>query len=76
MAVPIDLATPMLAVAVITVTAQVMGALAQRCHQPRVVGEIVGGIVLATGVFSFCGAYTLFGLNTCPLKAAEDKLAK
>ena len=39
-------------------------------------GYIVGGIVLATGVFSFCGAYTLFGLNTCPLKAAEDKLAK
>jgi hypothetical protein len=39
-------------------------------------GYIVGGIVLATGVFSFCGAYTLFGLNTCPLKAAEDELAK
>ena len=35
-------------------------------------GYIVGGIVLATGVFRFCGAYTLFGLNTCPLKSAED----
>ena len=46
MAAPVDLATPMLAVAVITVTAQLFGALAQRCHQPRVVGEIVGGIVL------------------------------
>jgi hypothetical protein len=37
---------------------------------------IVGGIVLATGVFRFCGAYALFGLNTCPLKAAEKKPAK
>jgi len=46
MAAPADLATPMLAVAVITVTAQLFGALAQRCQQPRVVGEIVGGIVL------------------------------
>ena len=46
MAAPVDLATPMLAVAVITVTAQLFGALAQRVQQPRVVGEIVGGIVL------------------------------
>ena len=39
-------------------------------------GFIVGGIVLATGVFRFCGAYTLFGLNTCPLKAAAEEPAK
>jgi hypothetical protein len=26
----------------------------------------LGVIVLATGVFSFCGAYTLLGINTCP----------
>ncbi|MFM1991008.1 MAG: hypothetical protein RJA99_3965 [Pseudomonadota bacterium] len=31
-------------------------------------GWIVGGIVLATGVFRFCGAYTLFGFSTCPLE--------
>ena len=29
----------------------------------------LGVIVLATGVFSFCGPYTLVGLSTCPLKA-------
>lgn len=28
----------------------------------------LGLIVLATGVFSFCGAYTLLGLNTCALQ--------
>ena len=28
----------------------------------------LGLIVLATGVFRFCGAYTLFGINTCPIK--------
>ena len=39
-------------------------------------GYIVGGIVLATGVFRFCGAYTLFGLSTCPLKAVEEEPAK
>lgn len=32
----------------------------------------LGLIVLATGVFSFCGAYTLLGINTCPMKAEED----
>jgi ABC-type branched-subunit amino acid transport system permease subunit len=32
----------------------------------------IGVVVLATGVFSFCGAYTLLGLNTCPMKAEEE----
>ena len=31
----------------------------------------LGLIVLATGVFRFCGAYTLLGINTCPLKSEE-----
>ena len=39
-------------------------------------GYVVGGIVLATGVFRFCGAYTLLGVNTCPLKAVEKEPAK
>jgi len=29
----------------------------------------LGLVVLATGVFSFCGAYTLLGVNTCAVKA-------
>ncbi len=33
----------------------------------------LGVIVLATGVFSFCGAYTLLGINTCPMKSAEEE---
>jgi hypothetical protein len=45
-------------------------------HVVGVWGFIVGAIVLATGVFRFCGAYTLFGLNTCPLKVAEEEPAK
>ena len=32
----------------------------------------LGLIMLATGVFSFCGAYTLLGINTCPMKAQEE----
>jgi hypothetical protein len=32
----------------------------------------LGLIVLATGVFSFCGAYTLLGINTCPIQAEEE----
>ena len=38
-------------------------------------GYIVGGIVLATGVFRFCGAYTLLGITTCPIKPAEEEHA-
>ncbi|MEN9619762.1 MAG: hypothetical protein RL406_1999, partial [Pseudomonadota bacterium] len=30
----------------------------------------------ATGVFRFCGAYTLFGINTCPMKPAEEEHAQ
>jgi ABC-type branched-subunit amino acid transport system permease subunit len=36
----------------------------------------LGVIVLATGVFSFCGAYTLLGINTCPMKVAEEEHAQ
>ena len=36
----------------------------------------LGVIVLTTGVFSFCGAYTLLGINTCPMRAAEEDHAK
>jgi len=32
----------------------------------------LGLIVLATGLFSFCGAYTLLGVSTCPLKAKDQ----
>jgi branched-subunit amino acid ABC-type transport system permease component len=32
----------------------------------------IGVIVLATGLFSFCGAYTLFGFSTCALKTEEE----
>lgn len=32
----------------------------------------LGLIVLATGVFSFCGAYTLLGINTCPIPNASQ----
>jgi Kef-type K+ transport system membrane component KefB len=39
-------ATALLAVAVVIVVAQLVGALAERCGQPRVIGEIVGGILL------------------------------
>lgn len=28
----------------------------------------LGLIVLATGVFSFCGLYTVLGINTCPVR--------
>ena len=32
----------------------------------------LGLIVLATGVFRFCGAYTLIGVNTCPMTDATN----
>ena len=36
----------------------------------------LGTVVLATGVFRFCGAYTLLGINTCPLQRAEEEPSK
>ena len=38
-------------------------------------GWIVGGIVLVTGVFSFCGLYALLGVNTCPMRT-ESKASE
>jgi len=35
----------------------------------------LGVVVLATGVFRFCGAYTLLGINTCPLKTTDEEVA-
>jgi uncharacterized membrane protein HdeD (DUF308 family) len=34
---------------------------------------IVAGIVLVTGVFRYCPAWSLFGINTCPLKSGQSK---
>jgi ABC-type branched-subunit amino acid transport system permease subunit len=36
----------------------------------------LGAVVLATGVFRFCGAYTLLGVNTCPLQRTEEEPSK
>jgi Kef-type K+ transport system membrane component KefB len=41
-----SLATTMVAVGLISVVAQLIGSLAERCRQPRVMGEIIGGILL------------------------------
>lgn len=30
----------------------------------------IGVVPLATGLFNFCPAYTLLGMNTCPMKKA------
>ena len=35
--------------------------------QPRYIG-LLGLVMLATGIFRFCPAYTLLGVNTCPMK--------
>ena len=32
---------------------------------------LVGIVPLATGLFRFCPAYTLLGLNTCPLESKK-----
>jgi hypothetical protein len=32
---------------------------------------LVGIVPLATGLFQFCPAYTLLGVNTCPLEAKK-----
>lgn len=36
-------------------------------------GYVVGGIALATGAIRYCGAYSLLGISTCPLKSSQSK---
>jgi len=31
---------------------------------------LIGLVMLATGIFRFCPAYSLIGVNTCPMKRA------
>lgn len=33
----------------------------------------IGVLLLATGLFRVCPAYSLFGMNTCPMKQAQAK---
>ena len=76
MASPSDLATPMLAVAVITATAQLFGTLAQRCHQPRVVGEIVGGIVLGPSLLGVLAPALESQLFSAPVRSQLNLLGQ
>jgi hypothetical protein len=34
---------------------------------------VVGGIALVTGVFRFCPAWAIFGVNTCKVKQTAAK---
>jgi hypothetical protein len=34
---------------------------------------VVGGIALVTGLFSFCPAWAIFGINTCSVRHARSK---
>ncbi len=34
---------------------------------------VIGLVVLGTGVFRFCGLYTLLGINTCPINTTEKE---
>jgi hypothetical protein len=34
---------------------------------------IAGGVALATGAIRYCGAYSLLGISTCPLKPSQNK---
>jgi uncharacterized membrane protein HdeD (DUF308 family) len=34
---------------------------------------VVGAIALVTGVVRYCPAWSVFGINTCPLKPSQNK---
>ena len=40
---------------------------------PAIAAYCVGGIALLTGAIGYCPAWTLFGINTCPLRAKESR---
>lgn len=37
-----------------------------------IVALVVAGIMVFTSLFSFCGLYTLIGVNTCPLEQEKS----
>ena len=34
---------------------------------------VIGAVALVTGVFRYCPAWSVFGINTCPLKLSQNK---
>jgi len=38
-----------------------------------IVGYVVGGIALVTGLVRYCPAWSIFGINTCPLNPGIKK---
>ena len=34
---------------------------------------VIGAIALVTGVFRYCPAWSVLGINTCPLKPSQNK---
>ncbi len=36
------------------------------------IGLFVAGALVLTSLFSFCGLYKLFGINTCPVDALPE----
>jgi uncharacterized membrane protein HdeD (DUF308 family) len=34
---------------------------------------VVGAVALVTGVIRYCPAWSVFGINTCPLKSSQNK---
>ncbi|MDQ5901533.1 MAG: Elongation factor Ts [Patescibacteria group bacterium] len=45
----------------------------QGIETSNIVILIIAGILLFTAVFSWCGLYTLLGINTCKACKVEDK---
>lgn len=39
----------------------------------QVVGYIVAGIGLVTGVVGYCGLYSVLGISTCPVDTIDKK---
>ncbi len=48
----------------------VVGSAMVLAASNHVIGEwgYLGVVVLTTGMLQFCGVYTLFGVNTCPMQ--------
>ncbi len=61
-------ATALLAVAVVIVVAQLVGALAERLGQPRVIGEIVGGILLGPSLLGMLAPGLESSLFSAPVR--------
>jgi hypothetical protein len=58
---------------ILGVTLLVLGLLHVVTGSLAIAAYVVGTMALVTGLFGFCPAWAIFGVNTCPARQTQPK---